>query len=69
VRAADVTQAVDVTLPAVVQQLRAGHRIRLDIAASDAAYANNAAPQPVTLTTSPQQPDTLRLPLTGPLSF
>jgi predicted acyl esterase len=69
VRVADVSQGIDVTLPGVVQQFRAGHRIRLVVAASDAAYANNAAPQPVTLTTSPQQPGTLRLPLTGPLSF
>jgi ABC-2 type transport system ATP-binding protein len=69
VRVADVTKPVDVELPGVVQQFPAGHRIRVVIAASDAAYADNAAPQPVTITTSPAAPSVLRLPLTGPLRF
>ncbi|HEY3527804.1 MAG TPA: CocE/NonD family hydrolase [Nocardioides sp.] len=68
-RVADVNRPVDVALPGVVQQFPAGHRIRVVIAASDAAYADNAAPQTVTVTTSPQQPSTLRLPLTGALKF
>jgi hypothetical protein len=39
------------------------------VAASDFAYANNAATQPVTVTTTPGAPGVLRLPLTGPLQF
>jgi predicted acyl esterase len=69
VRVADVTKPVDIALPGVVQQFPAGHRIRVVIAASDAAYANNVAPQPVTITTDPAHPSVLGLPLTGALKF
>jgi ABC-2 type transport system ATP-binding protein len=69
VRVKDVTKAVHVTLPGVVEKLRKGHRIQLVVAASDLAYANNAAVQPVTVTTSAEAPSSLRLPLTGPLRF
>ena len=69
VRVSDVTKPVAVTLPGVVQRFPAGHRIRLVVAASDAAYAGNVAPQPVTVTTSAQQPGVLGLPLVGGLSF
>jgi putative CocE/NonD family hydrolase len=69
VRVADVNNPVDVALPGVVQRFPAGHRIRIVIAASDAAYADNAAPQSVTITTSPQRPSSLRLPLTEALRF
>ena len=37
--------------------------------ASDFAYAGNPAPQPVTVTTSQEEPSVLRLPLTGDLVF
>jgi ABC-2 type transport system ATP-binding protein len=68
-RVADVTKPVRVELPGVVQRFEKGHRIRLVVAASDWAYAGNAAPQPVTVTTSPDAPSALRLPLTGDLRF
>lgn len=67
VRVTDVTQPVHVELPAVVHRFAKGHRIRVVIAASDTAYANNNAVQPVTVMTSPKSPSVLRLPLTGPL--
>jgi len=64
VRVTDVTKPVEIQLPGVVQRIREGHRIQLVVAASDNAYANNAAPQPVTVTTSKAKPSLLRLPLT-----
>ena len=68
VRVTDVTKPVHVELPGVVQRIEAGHRIRVVLAASDAAYAGNTVPQPVTVTTSPRRPSLLRLPLsTGAL--
>jgi predicted acyl esterase len=67
VRVTDVTRPVSVTLPGVVQRFPAGHRIRVTVAASDAAYAGNHASQPVTVTTSPAAPSLLRMPLTTPL--
>ncbi|NUS52986.1 MAG: hypothetical protein HOQ22_18345 [Nocardioidaceae bacterium] len=67
VRVTDVTKPVDVRLPGVVQRFPAGHRIQLVLAASDFAYANNAAPQPVTVRTSAAAPGSLRMPLTSAL--
>jgi predicted acyl esterase len=69
VRVRDVTVPVHVQLPGVVQRFDEGHRIRVVVAASDFAYANNPLPQPVTVHTSPEEPGVLRLPLTGPLRF
>lgn len=69
VRVADVTKPVTVRLPGVVQRFRAGHRIRVVLAASDWAYAGNALTQPVTVRTSPDAPSLLRLPLSGALTF
>jgi predicted acyl esterase len=65
VRVADVTKAVHVELPGVVQRIKACHRIRVVIAASDAAYANNTIAEPVTVTTSPGHPSLLRLPVSS----
>ncbi len=65
VRVTDVTKPVRIELPGVVQRIRAGHRIRVVIAASDQAYSGNTAAQPVTVTTSPKHPSLLRLPLDG----
>ena len=67
VRVTDVTKPVSVTLPGVVQRFPAGHRIRVTVAASDAAYAGNHAAQPVTVTTSAAAPSLVRMPLTTPL--
>jgi predicted acyl esterase len=69
VRVRDVTEPVRVELPGVVHRFGTGHRIRVAVAASDFAYANNPAPQPVTVTTSQGSPSVLRLPLTGALRF
>jgi len=67
VRVTDATKPVSVTLPGVVQRFPAGHRIRVTVAASDAAYAGNHAAQPVTVTTSAAAPSLIRMPLTTPL--
>ena len=69
VRVTDVTRPVSVTLPGVVQRFPAGHRIRVTVAASDAAYAGNHTAQPVTVTTSPAAPSLVRMPLTTALRF
>ncbi len=63
VRVADVTRRVHVVLPGVVQRIAAGHRLRLVLAASDAAYAGNTAVLPVTVAADPASPDVLTLPL------
>ncbi len=69
VRVKDVTKPVHVRLPGVVHKFKKGHTIQVVVAASDFAYADNAAAQPVTVTTGPVAPSTLRLPLTGTLAF
>lgn len=69
VRVGDVTEPVKVQLPGIVHRLRKGHRIQVVLAASDFAYANNDLVQPVTVTTGPEAPSVLRLPLTGELVF
>jgi predicted acyl esterase len=62
-RVTDVTKPVHIELPGVVQQVAAGHRIRLVLAASDAAYAGNTAVLPVTVTADPRKPAVLSLPV------
>ncbi len=69
VRVGDVTRPVKVQLPGIVHKVRKGHRIQVVLAASDFAYANNDLVQPVTVTTGPDAPSVLRLPLTGDLVF
>ena len=67
VRVADVTKRVHIELPGVVQRIPQGHRVRLVLAASDSAYAGNAAVLPVTVTADPRNPAVLTLPLrSGP---
>jgi ABC-2 type transport system ATP-binding protein len=67
VRVADVTERLRIELPAVAQRWAKGHRLRLVLAASDAAYAGNAAVLPVSVTADPTEPDVLRLPVvSGP---
>jgi predicted acyl esterase len=67
VRITDVSQLVHIQLPGVVQRWATGHRIQLVLAASDAAYAGNAAVLPVTVTSDPGHPGVLTLPvLSGP---
>jgi putative CocE/NonD family hydrolase len=70
VRVADVTRVVHIQLPGTVTRWPAGHRIRLVLAASDAAYAGNTAVLPVTVPADPGAPPVLRLPVVGaPLRF
>ena len=69
VRVTDVGRPVRIRMPAVAQHFAPDHRIRVAVAASDAAYAGNAVVQPVRVHTSPAAPSVLRMPLTGPLSF
>ncbi|CAA9374663.1 MAG: Uncharacterized hydrolase, CocE/NonD family / Efflux ABC transporter, ATP-binding protein [uncultured Nocardioidaceae bacterium] len=69
VRVPDVTKPVRVELPGIVHRFPTDHRIQVVLAASDAAYANNVAPQPVTIRTSPNRPSLLRMPITTKLRF
>ena len=62
-RVADVTQPVQIQLPAVVHRYEAGHVLRVVVSATDAAYRNNAEVQPVTVLTSPAAPGVLSLPV------
>jgi predicted acyl esterase len=64
-RVADVTKPVTIELPGVVHRYAAGHQLRVVVAATDAAYRNNAVVTPVTVTTSPGDPGVLRLPVLG----
>jgi predicted acyl esterase len=66
VRVADVTRPMRIELPGAVQRWPAGHRIRIVLAASDAAYAGNEAVLPVTVRTILDSPPVLRLPVLGP---
>jgi predicted acyl esterase len=63
VRVADVTQPVHIELPAIVHRVPAGHRLRLVLASTDAAYKNAYAVQPVTVRADPRAPAVLRLPV------
>ena len=65
VRVADVTQPVHIELPAIVHRVEAGHRLRLVLASTDAAYKNAYAVQPVTVHASPTEPATLSIPTVG----
>ena len=69
VRVTDVGKPVTVQLPGVVQHFPAGHKIRVTIAASDFAYGGNAAPQPVTISSTKAHPSVIRMPLHSPLTF
>ena len=63
VRVADVTQPVHIELPAIVHRVEPGHRIRLVLAGTDAAYKNAYAAQPVTVRADPLRPATFTLPV------
>lgn len=64
-RVPDVTKPVTIELPGVVHRYDAGHRLSVVVAATDAAYRNNAVVQPVSVVTSPTEPGVLRLPVLG----
>jgi hypothetical protein len=48
-----------------VHRFRAGHRIAVVVAATDAAYRNNTVVTPVTVLTSADDPGVLTLPVLG----
>ncbi|WP_035129725.1 CocE/NonD family hydrolase [Conexibacter woesei] len=63
IRPASLTYALSVTMPAFVHRFAAGHRIRLVVAGSDAAYRGSPAPAAVTIATSQSGPGLLTLPV------
>jgi ABC-2 type transport system ATP-binding protein len=65
VRVADVHQPISIELPAIVHRFEAGHRLALVLAGSDIAYRGSNARHAVTLTTDPNAPQTLILPVAG----
>jgi ABC-2 type transport system ATP-binding protein len=66
VRVADVRRPVRIELPGIVHRFAAGNRLRLVVAATDAAYRNNKVVMPVTVSTSPGAAGVLRLPVVAP---
>jgi ABC-2 type transport system ATP-binding protein len=69
-RVADVTQPVTIELPGIVHRVETGHRLRLVLAATDAAYKNAYPVQPVTLaSTAGGTEQTLTLPVTSAMRF
>jgi predicted acyl esterase len=69
-RVADVTQPVTIELPGIVHRVEPGHRLRLVLAATDAAYKNAYPVQPVTLASTTGGTDqTLTLPVTSGMRF
>ncbi len=61
-RVPDVGRAVHLELPGLVRRVAAGHRLRLVLAATDAAYKNAPVPQPVQVVVDPASPPVLTLP-------
>lgn len=66
VRVTDVTEPLRIELPGIVERFPAGHRIRLVLAASDAAYNPSDLVGTVTVAQDPAAPNLLRLPVVGP---
>jgi predicted acyl esterase len=60
IRLASLAKPIDVTLPAFVHRFAPGHRIRLVVAGSDAAYRGSLLPAVITVTAGA---DALRLPV------
>ncbi|MDX6728195.1 MAG: hypothetical protein QOK49_3000 [Baekduia sp.] len=63
VRPGDLSKPVTVTLPGIVHRFAAGHRLRLVIAGSDAAYRGSPLAAAVTVLTDPRDPGTLTVPV------
>jgi len=63
IRPGSLAAPVQVTLPAIVHRFAAGHRVRLVVAGSDAAYRGSPTPAAVTVTTDAAHPGTLTLPV------
>jgi ABC-2 type transport system ATP-binding protein len=66
VRADDLAGPVDLALPGTAHVFAAGHRLRVVLASTDAAYANRRAPDTYTVTIDPARPPRLMLPLGPP---
>jgi predicted acyl esterase len=66
IRPANPNRPVDVTLPAIVHRFSAGHRVRLVVAGSDAAYRGSPLPTAVTVTAGGTDPSALTLPVVTP---
>jgi predicted acyl esterase len=63
IRPASLAAPVSITLPAIVHRFAAGHRVRLVVAGSDAAYRGSPVPAAVTIATDPADPSVLTLPV------
>jgi ABC-2 type transport system ATP-binding protein len=63
IRPASLTYPLTVTMPAFVHRFATGHRIRLVVAGSDAAYRGSPAPAAVTIATTQSDPGLLTLPV------
>jgi putative CocE/NonD family hydrolase len=63
VRVPDVSEPFRVTLPGVAHRFAAGHRLKLVIAASDTAYANNSSVLPVTIANGSGTANVLEVPV------
>jgi predicted acyl esterase len=63
IRPASLDGPVEVTLPGIVHRFAAGHRVRLVVAGSDAAYRGSPVPAAVTIATDPADPGVLTLPV------
>ncbi len=66
IRVADPTKPVSVELPGIVHRFAKGDRIRLVVAASDAAYKGNQVAGPVQVLVNPASPDALVIPESDP---
>jgi predicted acyl esterase len=65
----DTGAPVTVTLPGIVHEFRAGDRIALLIAGSDASYFQPYLNTPVTISTDPAAPGVLDLPVAASSSY
>jgi predicted acyl esterase len=63
IRPASFGQPISVTLPGIVHRFATGHRVRLVVAGSDAAYRGSLAPAAVTIATDAANPGVLTLPV------
>ena len=65
IRVPDAGKPITVTLPGIAHRFAKGDKLKLVIAASDAAYKNNNVADGVTIAVDPAKPFTLTLPVLG----
>lgn len=63
VSTAQLGHPITVGLPGIVHRFPKGHTLKLVVAGTDAAYSTNLTPQPVTVTSTPNSPGTLTIPV------